>query len=145
MTYLKKHANVHQYPVNEMDTQLLNLSDYNASTMRNCSQVISSQVPSSLMAMIPDIERRQLNRIREFYYQQRERLSAFQFVQQQTIDKMNKRYFCGKFGVCLFNKWHVLYKQVWRFPPSKLYGSVFGKMTTNFPANSAIAKYSDCT
>lgn len=87
MTYLKKHAIVHQYPVSEMENQLINLPDYHTSMpTRN-----SSQVPSSFMAMIPDIEQRQLYRIREFYYQQRERLSAFQYVQQQTIEKFNKR------------------------------------------------------
>lgn len=49
-------------------------------------------VPRHLAAMFPDIERRHFNKIREFYYQQSERLSAFQYVRQQTMEKTDKRY-----------------------------------------------------
>lgn len=49
------------------------------------------QVPRHLAAMFPDIERRHFNKIREFYFQQSERLSAFQYVRQQNIEKANKR------------------------------------------------------
>lgn len=48
-------------------------------------------MPRHLAAMLPDIERRHFNKIREFYFQQSERLSAFQCVRQHEIDKANNR------------------------------------------------------
>lgn len=81
MAYLRKHTIVHQYSVCEMERQL-KLYDYDA-TAKN-----SSQVP---VPLLPDIEQRRLHQIREIYYQQRECLSAYQFVQHQSTDDKNKK------------------------------------------------------
>lgn len=52
----------------------------------------SSQVSTQYKSILPDAEQRHLHQIREFYYQQRECLSAFQLVQHQRIEKNNKWY-----------------------------------------------------
>ncbi|XP_031630469.1 zinc finger protein 805 isoform X2 [Contarinia nasturtii] len=85
MAYLKKHAIVHQYSVCEMEKRL-NFLEYNKLiTGRN-----AAQMPTQYKTMLPDVEQRHLHQIRELYYQQRECLSAFQFVQHQRIEKNNK-------------------------------------------------------
>lgn len=87
MAYLKKHAIVHQYSVSEMEKRL-SLLEYN----KLLSGRAGSQVPTQYKApMLPDAEQRHLHQIREFYYQQRECLSAFQFVQHQRLEKTTKR------------------------------------------------------
>lgn len=86
MAYLKKHAIVHQYSMCEMEKRL-SLLEYN----KLISGRNNSQVPSPFKTMLPDAEQRHLHHIREFYYQQRECLSAFQFVQHQRLEKTNKR------------------------------------------------------
>lgn len=87
MAYLKKHAIVHQYSVCEMEKRL-SLLEYN----KLISGRSGSQVPTQYKAMLPDAEQRHLHQIREFYYKQRECLSAFQYVQHQRIEKNNKRW-----------------------------------------------------
>lgn len=87
MAYLKKHAIVHQYSVCEMEKRL-NLLEYN----KLISGRSGSQMPTQYKSMLSDTaEQRHLHQIRELYYQQRECLSAFQFVQHQRIEKGNKR------------------------------------------------------
>lgn len=89
MAYLKKHAIVHQYSVCEMEKRL-NLLDYNKLISGPNG---SAHVTVPFKSVLPDAEQRHLHQIREFYYQQRECLSAFQFVQHQRFEKqMNKRY-----------------------------------------------------
>ncbi|XP_055314837.1 zinc finger protein 197 isoform X2 [Sitodiplosis mosellana] len=86
MAYLKKHAIVHQYSVCEMEKRL-NLLEYN----KLISGRSGSQMPTQYKTMLPDTaEQRHLHQIRELYYQQRECLSAFQFVQHQRMEKGNK-------------------------------------------------------
>lgn len=86
MAYLKKHAIVHQYPVCEVEKRL-GLHEYNALI----SNKETSQVATQFKTMIPDMEKHHLHQIRELYYQQRECLSAFQFVQHHAIGKGIKK------------------------------------------------------
>lgn len=85
MAYLKKHAIVHQYSVCEMEKRL-SLLEYN----KLMSGRGGSQVAAPYKTLMPDAEQRHLHQIREFYYKQRECLSAFQYVQHQRIEKINK-------------------------------------------------------
>lgn len=85
MAYLKKHTIVHQYAVCEMEKKL-NLLEYN----KFVSGRSGSQLP--FKSILPDAEQHHLHQIREFYYQQRECLSAFQLVQHQRLEKNHKRY-----------------------------------------------------
>lgn len=48
-------------------------------------------VARNLAAMFPDLERHHFNKIRELYFQQSERMSAFQCVRHVDMDKNNKR------------------------------------------------------
>lgn len=89
MAYLKKHAIVHQYSVCEMEKRL-SLLEYNKLLTGRPGSQVTSQYKTPIAPMLPDAEQRQLHQIREFYYQQRECLSAFQFVQHQRSDKANK-------------------------------------------------------
>lgn len=86
MAYLKKHAIVHQYSMCEMEKRL-SLLEYN----KLIAGRSGAQVPVPFKTMLPDAEQRHLHQIRELYYQQRECLSAFQFVQHQRLEKSNKR------------------------------------------------------
>lgn len=86
MAYLKKHAIVHQYSVSEVEKRL-GLQEYSALI----SNKDASQVAAQFKTMLPDMEQHHLHQIRELYYQQRECLSAFQFVQHQTIGKSIKK------------------------------------------------------
>lgn len=86
MAYLKKHAIVHQYSMCEMEKRL-SLLEYN----KLIAGRSGAQVPAPFKTMLPDAEQRHLHQIRELYYQQRECLSAFQFVQHQRLEKSNKR------------------------------------------------------
>lgn len=87
MAYLKKHAIVHQYSVCEIEKRL-SLLEYNKLLSARAGSQISTQYKTP---MLPDAEQRHLHQIRELYYQQRECLSAFQFVQHQRLEKTNKR------------------------------------------------------
>lgn len=89
MAYLKKHAIIHQYSVREMGKRL-NLLEYNKLLSGPNGSV---HVAPPFKSVLPEAEQHHLNQIREFYYQQRECFSAFQFVQHQRLEKqMNKRY-----------------------------------------------------
>lgn len=87
MGYLKKHAIVHQYSVFEVEKRL-GIHEYNTNEVSNKDV---SSVASQCKALLPDMEQHHLHQIRELYYQQRECLSAFQFVQHHTFGKNTKR------------------------------------------------------
>lgn len=86
MAYLKKHAIVHQYSVFEVEKHL-GIHEYNSLVLNKDVSSVASQ----FKAMLPDMEQHHLHKIRELYYQQRECLSAFQFVQHHTFGKNTKR------------------------------------------------------
>lgn len=94
MAYLKKHAIVHQYSICEMEKRL-SLLEYNKLiSNRNGAHVAAAAAAAaatSFKTMLPDAEQRHLHQIREFYYQQQECLSAFQYVQHHRFEKNNKR------------------------------------------------------
>lgn len=86
MAYLKKHAIVHQYSVCDVEKRL-GLHDYSGLI----SNKDASHVANQFKTMLPEMEQHHLHQIRELYYQQRECLSAFQFVQNQTFEKTLKK------------------------------------------------------
>lgn len=68
-----------------------NTVDQNNSHKHQMPMMPCPPVPNHLAAMLPEFERTRLNKLREFYFQQHnDRISAFQYVRHQAMEKMNR-------------------------------------------------------
>lgn len=90
MAYLKKHAIAHQMPAEHPEPHYIDapmpINNFNLHMpIRNYPQITGH-----FAAMLPEIEKHHFNKLREFYFQQSERLSAFQYVRNNELEKFNK-------------------------------------------------------
>lgn len=91
MAYLKKHAIVHQMTQTSVDSHFIDgpmpMGHFsNHVPIRNYPQIAGH-----FTAMFPEIDKRHFNKLREFYFQQSERMSAFQYVRNNELHKFNKK------------------------------------------------------
>lgn len=90
MAYLKKHALVHQFGGDTAggsyhDVTTIPPMPFHMPSMRNYAPI-----PGPFSAMFPELDKSHINKLREFYFQQNERMSAFQYVRNNALENFNK-------------------------------------------------------